>query len=313
MDWVLSNPIDSMPGPQFLVFYGMAIFFTLAVCWIRTRGRDATDRLPPPSIPRDIDPYEVAYLRGGENEVVRVAIFSLMQRGYLQVAEEKSLFRTGADRQTIAREPRHPDPHHLSPMEREVFDWFESPRTADRIFQSTLPGRVREHCADLEQRLQAGHLLQPPQRKAAALRAGLLGAAVILGLGTYKLLAALARGHRNVEFLLVLALVGTSLLVAVCRLPRHTHLGRRYLYRLQKAFEQLRDRTRFTTSAAADPNAALVVGLFGAAVLAGTPFEGYHKMFQRSAAHASCGGGCGSSCGGGGGGGCGGGCGGCGG
>ena len=46
-----------------------------------------------PGIP-SLDPYEVAYLRGGAREVLKLRLFELMQTGYLVVAEKKRWFGT---------------------------------------------------------------------------------------------------------------------------------------------------------------------------------------------------------------------------
>ncbi|MBM2846884.1 MAG: Ser/Gly rich, Cys interspersed [Bacteroidetes bacterium] len=89
MDWLLKL-ITDMPGPQFLLIYGSVIALTLAGCWWWYRQGDSTASLPAPQIPSTPDPYEIAYLRSGENEVLRVVLFRLLQQGALQVIPKKS-------------------------------------------------------------------------------------------------------------------------------------------------------------------------------------------------------------------------------
>ncbi len=53
----LLNYIDNMPGPTFLVFYGVVIFATLGGCWLWRSLSDPTRGLALPPIPKDPDPY----------------------------------------------------------------------------------------------------------------------------------------------------------------------------------------------------------------------------------------------------------------
>jgi hypothetical protein len=162
---------------------------------------------------------------------------------------------------------------------------------------------------------------------------------VILGLGAYKLFAAIAHGNFNVILLVIFTLAGLAIAKAVSNLPRVTKLGKAYLERLQAAFDSLKYTSQRAYIASNQPKTApqtsfagvdpllLSVGVFGAGILAGTVFDGYNQAIQRAqsasvAGGSSCSSGCGSCSSGGGGsscssgdGGssCGGGCGGCGG
>ncbi len=312
MDWLMHNFIADMYGPAFLLFYGLMIGFTVLMCWILLRQSDSTASLPLPHIPLQPDPYEIAYLRGGENEVVRVVIFNLIQRGYLGVAE--------GTKPQIERLSRHPDPRYLTQIERSVFDWFSMPHPAEAIFQSrALPSKIEESIARYEQQLRREQLVMPPDVEDTARGLRLTGLLVIIGLGGYKLLVALAKGRTNVAFLIIMGLAGGWILWKICQLPWLSRRGQAYLERLQSAFEGLKDRAPMIGAAAADPSLPLLVGVFGVEVLAGTFYDNYQSMFRRAATSGGSWGGdgsfssCGSSCGSCGGGGCGGGCGGCGG
>lgn len=310
MNWVMNNPVANMYGPQFLLLYALVIAVTLAGCWWKFRATDPTADLPPLPLPSNPDPYEIAYLRGGENEVVRLAIFNLIQRGYLTVSETKRWW--GSTSQRLAQVKGHPDKRYLSPVEQSVFRLFSTPRTASDIFQSDLQSMTFKGLwADFDRNLQGEQVLCPAEVRNASLRIRCFGALVILGLGGYKLLAALAKGRHNVEFLIVMGFCSLFLLLRLCRPPRLSHLGRDYLKRLQGVFNRLKP----TASRANDTTLLLLVSLFGLSVLSETPYASLSQMFARS---ASTSGGCGGGCGGGGsgcgGGGCGGGgCGGCGG
>ncbi|MBH8562347.1 TIGR04222 domain-containing membrane protein [Nostoc sp. CENA67] len=305
-----ANPIANMYGPLFLLFYAFVIVVTLIVCGWGMQG-DSTAKLPLPSVPTNPDPYEIAYLRGGENEVTRLAVFDLIQRRYLEI-DGKNL------KQPLSR----PDVNTLTSIEREVLDGFLYSRKASEIFQSSLPGKVKQHCTVYEQRLQNEQLLFPNTSKQFVKRLCFIGTLIILGLGGYKLIAALATGHSNVMFLVIIGIFSQIILLCVCQTPRLSQRGKAYLQRLQNTFEGLKKQVSTVQLNATDSNILLPLAVFGISILVGSPYAEFEKMFHVAAANAStsfsggvssCG--SGSSCGGGdgGGGGCGGGCGGCGG
>ncbi len=291
MDWLMQNPIADMYGPHFFFFYAIVIVFTLAACWWRLRQSDPTASLPPLKVPtRTPNPYETAYLRGEESEVARVAIFNLLQRGYLRVTEESN--------ERIEQVPDHPHTRHLSQMEREVFDWFHNRLASEEIFQSELPSEIKYHYASFDQRLEEEQLLMPAEVQEAAQQIRLKGAIVIVGLGGYKLLFALMKGQSKLG-LVLLGLFSLGILFSICETPRLSSRGRAYLQKLQLAFEGLKERALAATKTAAGPTLLLTLGLFGVGVLAGTPYEYYQRMFHKSTgSEGSCGGGCGG-CGGG--------------
>jgi uncharacterized protein (TIGR04222 family) len=299
----IANPIANMHGPLFLLFYAFVIGVTLLVCRLSLQ-RDLTANLPLPLIPTNPDPLEIAYLRGGENEVTRLVVLDLIQRGYLEI-----------DRQKIKQSINRPNVNILTSLERDVLDKFLSPRKANQIFESQLPGKVKQHCTVYEQRLQNEQLLSSDKASSVARRIAWKGGLIILGLGSYKLIIAAVNGRSNVMFLIIMAIISIIILMNVCKVPRQSDRGKAYLQALQQTFEQLKNQVSNTTSNAGDLNNVLLpVAVFGVSILAASPFAEFEKLFHISAATANGGvsGGCGSSCGGGGGGGCGG-CGGCGG
>src|SRR5688572_64296 len=88
------NPITDLTGPQFLVFYAILIVVTVVVCRRRRRSSETTSALPLPSLPEDFDPYEIAYLRGGDNEVARAAAVRLTELGYLLLVDKRIVAQT---------------------------------------------------------------------------------------------------------------------------------------------------------------------------------------------------------------------------
>ena len=307
MDGLMHNVIADMRGPDFLRLYGVVIIGTLLLCAWLLWMRDPTRVMSAHSIPSQVDPYEIAYLRGGENEVIRVVILDLIQRGYLQR-------EAGTER--ICRSGRPPDARHLTDLERTVFNWFQSARSPQDIFDGSLEAIVSLHCAAYLERLRREHLLLPPEVK--TYRSGIIfvGLLIILGLGGYKFFVALAKGRYNVGYLLAMTIVSTIVLMMMRHflLPRASRRGREYLKKLRHAFDQFKSRLPAYRGPEANEDLLMLASIYGIGVLAGTSYGYYPKLFRRSESGNSSGGGCGTSCGSSCGSGCGGGggCGGCG-
>jgi hypothetical protein len=66
MDILLDNPLATMYGPYFLILYGFFIFFVLISLGFAKTRIDRTDELPIPPVPSEVDPYEIAFMRGGK-------------------------------------------------------------------------------------------------------------------------------------------------------------------------------------------------------------------------------------------------------
>src|SRR5215813_7473739 len=129
MSWFLHNAVADLYGPYFLAFYTIVIGVVILTCRRSVRAVDRTDE-EEPKIPAKIDPYEVAYLRGGKNEVTRVAIASLIQRGILQIVERKTW---GVSSKLIDRRRKVVD-KELSPIKSCVANWSGFPAKPGDLF-----------------------------------------------------------------------------------------------------------------------------------------------------------------------------------
>ncbi len=307
--------ISDMPGRQFLVVYGIFSAIVLVGVWLLLRSSDKTHLLPPLFLPKHPDPYEIAYLRGGANAVTRLGIVDLVQRRYLETTEE-STGRSGSTEKRIRQSVSRAEVEHLSSLQQTVFNGFRDPQRPGDLFRSRgLASSVELFCQSYKQRLELESLLLP--RGARMLRTVVrLGAiAALLGLGGYKLTAALTTGHYNVFFLILLTGLA-SIIAAIMYYPtRLSRRGRDYLKRLQETFSE-HDMEPATDNAIAAPDGLLLlgVGLMGMGHLADTDYASLQEVFRASGQGGAggCGDGCGGGCGDGCGGGCGDGCGGCG-
>lgn len=303
MEW-----IASMPGPLFLAFYALVTTVTLLGCWLAVRTAPETE--PAPLVPANPDPYEIAYLRGGEPEVGRLAIIDLARRGLLHESAGKGLL--GKTRLRPAAD-QNAD-RHLPSAPSRVLSLFRSHDEPVEKMQKLPAFReaVRAIAEPFAMRYAEPFLVSPSRRM--AVRA--LGWAVILGLGGYKLVVALQRGHTNVLFLIMMALVALPILSASTK-SRLNGRGKVFLKKIQSAYSELKTKPKIAGAPLAHSDLLLAVGLFGAPVLLGGADVHYAEMLGRQAMRDSgvTGGSC-SSCSSsssGDGGGCGGGCGGCGG
>ena len=74
-----SDPIGSMNGPTFLIFY--TILFVVGMMALRRRVKSLNaeaNARPSLRMPEKIDPYKVVFLRGGDSEVLRAAMVDLV-------------------------------------------------------------------------------------------------------------------------------------------------------------------------------------------------------------------------------------------
>jgi uncharacterized protein (TIGR04222 family) len=313
MELLADNFIANMRGPDFLILYFVTILAAFVIGRNIIRNADTSIREQPRQLPSRPDALELAYLRGGVPEVIRLTIFKLVQAGRLVLANA----RTGK----IARAVGFTDSAKLSGMESIVYKELEKKRTV-RDLCKRLFSRFVKDCGPLETRLKERRLLTEQAVVDSARRVRMTLLVLILGLGGYKLAVALSKGRTNVLFLIILAAAGCILTLWKCRAPRLSRLGEDYLKRLRTEREDEKNAigTGSEISGAEIGGADLTfyVALFGFGMLAGTPYSGFTDVLASPVSSSGdssggCGGGAGGCSGGGSSDGGGGGCGGCGG
>jgi uncharacterized protein (TIGR04222 family) len=289
------NPFD-LPGPEFLVFYLAFGLATLGITWLLRR----TSESDPAVSPVLNDYLEIAYLRGGANEALRVATMNLINRGLIDVKTDDRLHT--------------PDPQ--APLlvskasERGILEKFRVAQAATQIFSDkTLRRTVTEECQPTLARMGL-----VPDASRRGVRAVLLfaGACLLTTVAGIKILVALSRGRTNVGLLIIETLVFCVLLYKVTN-PFRTPAGSALLVDLRTLFTGLRERGRSLVQGVDTQDFALLMAVFGMGAL--PPAFSFNRLFPQASTSSSCGSGCGTSSGSGsscGGGGCGGGCGGCG-
>jgi uncharacterized protein (TIGR04222 family) len=206
------------------------------------------------------------------------------------------------------------------PIEKELLHRFKRADEAIVIFDDS---RLRATCKPFEQTLKNAGLLPNEQIQNSRLTRLLIACVIVGGVGSIKLLVALARGRTNVWFLVILMVV-TLVIAFKLSFPRLTESGKAMIADLQNLYSGLKDRALLLPTGGATIEPMMLAAVFGVGALAGPSFAYTHSLFPRAAnqqavSSSSCGSSCGSSCSSSscgsscGGGGCGGGCGGCGG
>jgi len=289
----MPNPFD-LPGPEFLIFYAILGTLTIGLLWLARQTFEAADA---PRIDYS-DPYLLAYLRGGEKEVIRVAAVSLIDRGLLQ-ANDDQLVVVDPNSVNIIRRP----------IEKALLQHFRFRANASSAFTSPA---ILSTCQEYRDTLQRLGLL--PDESVLRARLWRFGIAVVVltGVAGLKILIALQRGRTNIFFLVLLAAFFVFVAIRVHN-PLRTRRGDALLADLRNLFSSLKARARMLRPGGETADAALLMAVFGLDALPAVAFP-YAKRFQpkntslsTSSCGSACGSSCGSSCGGGGG------CGGCGG
>lgn len=332
MDWIVNNPISDLYGPYFLGLYAFLCALAAGICFWHRSKQDRSDSLPPLRIPDSVDPYRIAYLRGGVSEVIRLGTLELMHRGFLQEIQ------TGKDVGKV--QILNPYTETNSPVLTTLANYYDIPRKPTDVFQGNMPQRLTDAVAPAEGWVESEQLKFTPDARRAhnAFRWVLLLS--LVGFGFYKMMVALSHHHNNIIFLVLMMTICPILVMISTNLPRYTKRGKRFLEDLQSANQDFKKLIHYSDTgnfAQGDMVPMMAMGIFGVAALEATSYSYLYDNYRRSASlGSSCGSGCGSgsscggatscggaaascsggaaSCGGGGGGGCGGGgCGGCGG
>jgi uncharacterized protein (TIGR04222 family) len=304
MDW-LPQPFSQLSGPAFLLVYAAFAAAVIIVSRLQVTGADRSLASPLPAVSPERDPYEIAYLRGGGNELLRFTIFEAMRRNLLQVGP-----RTRWKAQRIQKVPSAGHVATGPLLLDAVVAFYETPRTTEELFASPLPKEAEAWGGkDFGPSLEAEGFLTDAKVRAAATRVRWYGSAALVVFAGLRLLEAYSRHHRNVGFLLVMLVAALVLLFAVTKVQRLSRRGRAYLARLQAA---LRPSGALGPVAAGAALLPVFVAASGMGALAGTEFAPINKLFPARVSSggdsgacgsgggsSGSGGGCGSGCGGG--------------
>lgn len=288
---MLGSMLD-LRGPEFLAVYIVIGAGVLLLARARMNAGERGDSIARIDLK---EPLTIAYLRGGAAEVLRVTAFSLVDRG-LVLFDGRTLCAKSKSASSLVRRP----------LEKALLQRLVTPTPTARVLADAA---LRSACEEYAQILRSGSLVASAKTYAARTPVFLLGAAILGGLAGVKIIVALSRGHTNIAFLSVLALICLAILLRMY-LRERTARGDRALADLKVLLAGRKRQSHRIKPGAASDDALLLAAVYGLAVLPTESFPYIGGLFPKgSGSSSSCGSSCGSGCGGGG---CGGGCGGCG-
>jgi uncharacterized protein (TIGR04222 family) len=276
------NPFE-LRGPEFLLFYfcfGLAVIIAIVVLRRRAESGDA------PRIDLG-DPYLIAYLRGGEDEALRLAVISLVDRGVLAM-----------DGKFIRRADHVTSGMVKYPIEYEALRKFDATGEEASVFEAasvledhSLKSALQPYRDKLE---RAG--LMPDANVRRDRRMRLLLALMALGVvGVIKIQIGLSLGKPVA--LLVVMMISAMVIAAAFSFPRLTALGKATLEDITNLYSGLRTRINSFSPGGASAELAMFAAVFGVAALAGTPFAYEEDLFRRTTSSSFWGTSASSSCG----------------
>jgi len=288
---MLGSILD-LRGPEFLVLYIAIGASVLLLARARMNAGERGDVIARIDLK---EPLTIAYLRGGVAEVLRVAAFSLVDRGLV-------LF----DGRTLCAKSKIAGSLVRRPLEKALLERLVTPTATSRMLADPA---LRSACAGYAETLRDSGLVASAATYAARRPIFLLGSAILGGLAAIKIVVALSRGHTNIAFLAALALICLAILFHLYRRER-TAWGDRALADLKVLLAGRKRQSHRIKPGGASDDALLLAAVYGFAALPAEGFPYLGRLFPKGAGSSnSCGSSSGSGCGGGG---CGGGCGGCG-
>jgi len=283
------NPF-ALHGPDFLAFYiGLGILM-VALQFFLGRAIETPGFMPQLQM---TDPYQIAYLRGGAAEALRITVLSLIDRGLITASGRSLVADTGAE-QIVRR-----------PIEKAVLRLYRRQGKIKKLLSDT--GAV-EACREYKDALVDFGLVAGPQTIARRLIPFLVSSMVLVFVGVLKIAIALSEGRHNLGFLTLLMIVFGAVCIWVFRRPR-TRLGDAMMSDLRTMFGRLRSRADSLRQGGATNEAALLAAVFGVNELSPVRFPAIKALTPKekrsdsgsscsSCGSSSCGGGCGGGCGG---------------
>jgi uncharacterized protein (TIGR04222 family) len=292
------NPFD-LSGPEFLCFYFILLLASAVVArLVRRLNLESAAGANPADVAQQLakDPYAVAYLRGGRDELLRVTVVSLIERGLVRAAGSK-LELADADAAAKTR----------LPLDKTILMAIAVDGDGHALYSNDLVRREADlHALPLR---KLGVLPDDACRRSSAVLS-IVCVFFLWLIAFMKIVVALSRGHFNIGFLIIMAIAAVPVLIWAANV-RTTTLGRQTCRNLQDYFQGLHGRRDGLRLSKTTSELTFLAAVFGIAALPHEVSTLIRPLRLQPQSSGGCGGG--SSCGGGGcgGGGGGGGCGGC--
>ena len=291
---MIPNPF-TFKGPEFLLFY-TALFAAVLLAVVLLRRLFESGTVPGANA---LNPYQMAYLRGGKNHTIGVAALSLIDRGLL-IADGSTLKSSKGDASEIAR----------LPLEKAILHEFAAAKDAAGLYSDKA---IEKEAEKIKGELADLGLIPDAVVKTQRLYLTVGSALLLVIVAGVKITIAL-QIQRPFLFLLVMAIIFPVVLYKLINTFR-TVPGKACFDELQKTFAALKKRRGSIRMNGKTNELSILAAVFGMTMLPSAASDMVSAIHLKKTGSSGCGSSCsyGSSCSSGGcSGGCGGGCGGCG-
>ena len=227
-----------------------------------------------------IEPYEIAYLRGGAEELLKLRLFELQQHGHLVVLEEKRWY--GLKRWLVAAPDAQSD-QALSPLQLSLRTLYKYPLSPKEILKLEYPPELVADCRRYRQSLQQrGWLVGWFGKEDPVYHHGQLGLWVLVGL-CLILNFTLGLKFNLIFAIIVLSILRSIALYLLCY--RANRAGRWYLKLLEGQFVDYR-KLDVKTWAEMSPSTRLAaVAVLGYGILQNTPADAIAAVLSGSSSN----------------------------
>ncbi|WP_165777575.1 TIGR04222 domain-containing membrane protein [Amycolatopsis antarctica] len=195
-------------GPQFLLYYLVAVIVGLAVAWFARRW---ANRTTPVELPSTVDFAEAAFLAGGTDRVVEVAVARLVHSEQVTVNRKGVLSAPG-------------DPTSVHPIDREVHHIVRQQPAKVHTLRRRL--RAMPQVRALAERTAAGQRSRSPRERATLKYASLALLCLVVAIGVTRVATDIADGE-SVVYLFFTVVVSMAVVpafhIVVWSLPIRTH------------------------------------------------------------------------------------------
>lgn len=275
LDALTQGSLLDLRGPQFLAFYVLAMLIAWIGMFFVRRQADPTRGKTPPPLPKDLDARELAWLRGGSEELVRLTGLELVQRGYLKTTAAGDL----------EENPSPPRRRLLSPAAQVILEIFKrKPSRSELLREGTRA--VEDEAATYQARADDERFLMPASVQNSVQTVSIVLMLVLLAIAGAKIAVALSRQQHNIGLLVILMIVTIFIFAKARKVPRLSWRGRAYLGQAQSAMTHLKTSGP-RMALEGDPLLLLAAGVYGLDVLDTTPYARYRDYHQPVAASSS--------------------------
>jgi len=230
-----------------------------------------------------VDLHEVAYLRGGSRELLKLRLFELMQKGCLIVIDEKRWYGTN---RWLAVATDLQNRETLPPADQRLLELFQHRRTSKDVFNLNFPQELEDACKRYREELMQRQMLtgsRAPEDRDEPWRTAVAVAAFLAAFG----LAGYASHVMQSGLPMFLFFAGFFVYGRLFPDDRYrlSDSGEQYLREIQRQFQFL---TIFRNAGQVGPAEELkAVAIFGLGILTNSRFDALAETLKGKTSQGS--------------------------